>query len=35
MGTSFSYVGDCVYPYMSLEVIREAKFAGTLSMELK
>jgi len=35
MGTSFSCVGGCVYPRMSLEVIREAKFVSTLSMELK
>jgi len=35
MGMSFSCVGGGVYPLISLEVIREAKFVSTLSMELK
>lgn len=32
---SFSYVGDYVYLYILLEVIREIKLVGVVSMELK
>ena len=34
-GKSFSYAGDYVYLYILLEVIRETKLVGVVSMELK